>query len=148
MQAERGIKNNKPYTLTDGQRAAIEELVSNAVKHTAAVDTGAGMAVRSKQRFFRSYKIKDVVFLAVITAVTLLTGGIMPLLIHIPIGAGYTVFAVSGHRHSQGKKSRFFDTYVAIWRGVACVHVPTDVFLYGFVCFCCRGRGLAAVQRL
>lgn len=38
-----------------------------------------------KEGLFMKYKIKDIVFLSVITACTLLTGAIMPLLVNVPV---------------------------------------------------------------
>lgn len=38
-----------------------------------------------KEGLFKKYKIKDIVFLSVITACTLLTGAIMPLLVNVPV---------------------------------------------------------------
>lgn len=39
----------------------------------------------NKNKFFKKYKIKDIVFLSIITACTLVTGAIMPLLTNIPL---------------------------------------------------------------
>ena len=55
-------------------------------------------------KMFRRFKIKDIVFLAVITACTLVTSAIMPLLIHIPVfgiiqlglGLQFSIFPVIG----------------------------------------------------
>ena len=38
-----------------------------------------------ESKMFRRFKIKDIVFLAVITACMLVTSAIMPLLIHVPV---------------------------------------------------------------
>lgn len=53
---------------------------------------------------FRKYQIKDIVFLAVITACTLVTGAVMPLLVNVPLfgivqlglGLQFSVFPVIG----------------------------------------------------
>lgn len=57
-----------------------------------------------ESRAFRKFKIKDIVFLAIITACTLVTGAIMPLLIHVPVfgiiqlglGLQFSLFPVIG----------------------------------------------------
>lgn len=57
-----------------------------------------------KGKLFQKYKIKDVVFLAIITACTLITGAIMPLLVNVPLfgivqlglGLQFSVFPVIG----------------------------------------------------
>ena len=55
-------------------------------------------------RIIRKYKIKDIVFLAIITACTLITGAVMPLLANVPLfgivqlglGLQFSVFPVIG----------------------------------------------------
>lgn len=57
-----------------------------------------------ESKMFRRFKIKDIVFLAVITACMLVTSAIMPLLIHVPVfgiiqlglGLQFSVFPVIG----------------------------------------------------
>ena len=59
---------------------------------------------RDESKMFRRYKIKDIVFLAIITACTLVTSAIMPLLIHVPVfgiiqlglGLQFSIFPVIG----------------------------------------------------
>ena len=56
------------------------------------------------KKIFKKYKIKDVVFLAIITACTLVTGAVMPLLVNIPLfgiiqlglGLQFSIFPVIG----------------------------------------------------
>ena len=60
--------------------------------------------IAAEKRLFRKYKIKDIVFLAIITACTLVTGAIMPLLVNVPLfgiiqlglGIQFSVFPVIG----------------------------------------------------
>ena len=55
-------------------------------------------------KIFKKYKIKDIVFLAIITACTLITGAIMPLLVNVPLfgivqlglGLQFSIFPVIG----------------------------------------------------
>lgn len=55
-------------------------------------------------KIFKKYKIKDIVFLAIITACTLVTGAVMPLLVNIPLfgivqlglGLQFSIFPVIG----------------------------------------------------
>ena len=57
-----------------------------------------------ESKMFRRFKIKDIVFLAIVTACTLVTSAIMPLLIHVPVfgiiqlglGLQFSVFPVIG----------------------------------------------------
>lgn len=58
----------------------------------------------AEKRLFRKYKIKDIVFLAIITACTLVTGAVMPLLVNVPLfgiiqlglGIQFSLFPVIG----------------------------------------------------
>lgn len=55
-------------------------------------------------RIFKTYRIKDIVFLAIITACTLVTGAVMPLLVNVPLfgivqlglGLQFSIFPVIG----------------------------------------------------
>lgn len=56
------------------------------------------------KKIFKKHKIKDIVFLAIITACTLITGAVMPLLVNVPlfgivqlgIGLQFSIFPVIG----------------------------------------------------
>lgn len=56
------------------------------------------------KKIFKKYKIKDIVFLAIITACTLIAGSVMPLLVNVPlfgivqlgIGLQFSIFPVIG----------------------------------------------------
>lgn len=56
------------------------------------------------KKIFKKYKIKDIVFLAIITACTLITGAVMPLLVNVPffgivqlgLGLQFSIFPVIG----------------------------------------------------
>ena len=56
------------------------------------------------KKIFKKYKIKDLVFLAIITACTLVTGAVMPLLVNVPLfgivqlglGLQFSIFPVIG----------------------------------------------------
>ncbi len=57
-----------------------------------------------KHKIFEKYKIRDIVFLAIMTACTLITGAIMPLLVNVPLfgiiqlglGLQFSLFPVIG----------------------------------------------------
>ena len=65
--------------------------------------TSSDTAVK-KEKVFKKYMIKDIVFLAIITACTLVTGAIMPLLVNVPLfgiiqlglGIQFSLFPVIG----------------------------------------------------
>ncbi len=60
--------------------------------------------INKKNKIFEKYKIRDVVFLAIMTACTLITGAIMPLLVNVPVfgiiqlglGIQFSLFPVIG----------------------------------------------------
>lgn len=85
---------------------AIAELV-NFFKEENSVEllaTSVSDEKKSSNKIFRKYKIKDIVFLAIITACTLVTGAIMPLLTSVPLfgiiqlglGIQFSLFPVIG----------------------------------------------------
>lgn len=81
---------------------AEEENQANKVEISPKKDTEA--VEESDKKFFKKYKIKDIVFLAIITACTLITGSVMPLLVNVPlfgivqlgIGLQFSIFPVIG----------------------------------------------------
>ena len=83
---------------------AIDELIADAQRRETPLPESVEPSGKKKSGIFRRYKIKDVVFLAIITAMTLITGSVMPLLIHIPVfgiiqlglGLQFSLFPVIG----------------------------------------------------
>lgn len=86
-----------------------DELIANT--QSAEAEAEANSAPRKKEpaqddenRIFKKYKIKDIVFLAIITACTLVTGAVMPLLVNVPVfgiiqlglGVQFSLFPVIG----------------------------------------------------
>lgn len=87
---------------------AIQELVNFAEKERARIkasshDPQAKLQIKTS-KIFHKYKISDIVFLAIITACTLVTGAIMPLLVNVPLfgiiqlglGIQFSLFPVIG----------------------------------------------------
>lgn len=86
-------------------RLAEEE--ERLVREEAAAQNSAAQAdgeAAKKEKIFKKYMIKDIVFLAIITACTLVTGAIMPLLVNVPLfgiiqlglGLQFSLFPVIG----------------------------------------------------
>lgn len=69
-----------------------------------AAKTAEAAQTEEENKIFKKYKIKDIVFLAIITACTLVTGAIMPLLVNVPLfgiiqlglGLQFSLFPVIG----------------------------------------------------
>lgn len=83
------------------------ELIANTEAAYAASADGmqvAGGDNADGGRIFSKFKIKDIVFLAIMTACTLVTGAVMPLLVNVPmfgiiqlgLGLQFSVFPVIG----------------------------------------------------
>ncbi|MDE5667851.1 MAG: hypothetical protein K2I29_06390 [Clostridia bacterium] len=89
-----------------------EEIISGLVQcaeetrlaNEAAAERSKAKEAAAEKRLFRKLKIKDVVFLAIITACTLVTGAVMPLLVNVPLygiielglGLQFSLFPVIG----------------------------------------------------
>ncbi len=80
-----------------------EEKLAEDEKAIADTAQSEGTAAK-KEKIFKKYMIKDIVFLAIITACTLVTGAIMPLLVNVPLfgiiqlglGIQFSLFPVIG----------------------------------------------------
>lgn len=90
--------------ISDIEEAA-SALIANAEEISADKPKTEPKAVKvESKKTFGKYKIKDIVFLAVITACTLITGAVMPLLVNVPLfgiiqlglGLQFSVFPVIG----------------------------------------------------
>ena len=88
---------------------AIAELIQTAdecAENNSSVEEKPRETVQpvTKQRVFQKYSIRDIVFLAIITCCTLVTGAIMPLLVNVPLfgiiqlglGIQFSLFPVIG----------------------------------------------------
>ena len=89
---------------------AASALIANAEEESSAdkTETEQKKAKVSEEendkKIFKKYKIKDIVFLAIITACTLITGAVMPLLVNVPLfgivqlglGLQFSIFPVIG----------------------------------------------------
>ena len=93
---------------SDNQQKNIDKLLANtqeiSTEQSAAEGTPTEEQKESKESLFQKYKIKDIVFLAIITACTLVTGAVMPLLVNVPLfgiiqlglGLQFSLFPVIG----------------------------------------------------
>lgn len=92
---------------TEEEREAAQALISNAEGSAAEMRDPAPAPAKEEEdetKLFRKYKIKDIVFLAIMAACMLVTGAIMPLVGQIPLfgivqlclGLQFSVFPVIG----------------------------------------------------
>lgn len=90
--------------MDDKKKTAIEELVANAEERQIEEQPQVAAEPVKKHKIFQKYTIRDIVFLAIITACTLVTGAIMPLLVNVPLfgiiqlglGLQFSLFPVIG----------------------------------------------------
>ena len=111
------MEENKKNTAEE--ESAITSLIDNAAESGTAEQ-----AVENKEekaadgKLFKKYKIKDIVFLAIITACTLVTGAIMPLLVNVPLfgiiqlglGIQFSLFPVIGMMKVRKPGALFFQS--------------------------------------
>ncbi len=81
-----------------------EEKIAKEEEAVAEAAVQSDGEAAKKEKIFKKYMIKDIVFLAIITACTLVTGAIMPLLVNVPLfgiiqlglGLQFSLFPVIG----------------------------------------------------
>ena len=102
---EQKIKNDNE--MRDAKEKAILELIELSAEEQAEESTVSELSETQNtndKKIFRKYMIKDIVFLAIITACTLVTGIIMPFLVDVPVfgiiqlglGIQFSLFPVIG----------------------------------------------------
>lgn len=94
--------------LSDIEEAAAALIANSEDKNPAYKSINKQKSATSEEendkKIFKKYKIKDIVFLAIITACTLITGAVMPLLVNVPLfgivqlglGLQFSIFPVIG----------------------------------------------------
>ena len=90
---------------------------------------------KDESKMFRRFKIKDIVFLAIITACTFITSVVMPFIKDVPVfgiiqiclGLRIAVFDISGDRAYENKESGSIVVPIAVNGGFPC----DDVSAYG-----------------
>lgn len=99
---------NEQKKLSDIEEAAAALIANSEDENPAYKSINEQKSVTTKdendKKIFKKYKIKDIVFLAIITACTLITGSVMPLLVNVPlfgivqlgIGLQFSIFPVIG----------------------------------------------------
>lgn len=113
----------------------IEEAASALIENSESVSEDTEVKAASEQvaatktaeddgKFFKKYKIKDIVFLAIMTACTLITGAVMPLLVNIPLfgivqlglGLQFSIFPVIGMMKVRKPGALFFQSiFIAVF---------------------------------
>lgn len=132
---------NEEEKETTKEQSAAQALIENTeeIVDTAAEEEKAEPVSPVKEdaddenKIFRKYKIKDIVFLAIMAACMLVTGAIMPLVGNIPVfgivqvclGLQFSIFP--GHWHDEGEKDGFLTVYVRVLRRGAYIYEHSHV---------------------
>ena len=113
----------------------IDEAASALIENSESVSEDTEVKAASEQvaatktaeddgKFFKKYKIKDIVFLAIMTACTLITGAVMPLLVNVPLfgivqlglGLQFSIFPVIGMMKVRKPGELFFQSiFIAVF---------------------------------
>ena len=111
------MEENKKNTAEE--ESAITSLIDNAAESGTAEQAEENKEEKAADgKLFNKYKIKDIVFLAIITACTLVTGAIMPLLVNVPLfgiiqlglGIQFSLFPVIGMMKVRKPGALFFQS--------------------------------------
>ena len=123
------------------ERNAAQELIENAAVDTAepAVREARADTPENDGKIFRRYKIKDIVFLAIMSACMLVTGAIMPLVGQIPLfgiiqlclGLQFSIFPVIGMMKVRKPGALVF---MSLCCGVVLVFMNPIMFVCSLLC--------------
>lgn len=136
---------NEEEKKTTEEQDAARALISNTeeIAETAPADEMEHKPVRQEaddeNRIFRKYKIKDIVFLAIMAACMLVTGAIMPLVGQIPVfgiiqvclGLQFSIFPVIGMMKVRKPGALLF---MSLCCGVVLVFMNTVMFVCLLIC--------------
>mgnify|MGYP002520560562 CR=1 FL=1 len=101
-------KNNEieeaASALIENSETEAEDFDDKQAQKQDSAEQSTGKEPEKEGKFFKKYKIKDIVFLAIMTACTLTTGAVMPFVIKIPLfgivqlclGLQFSIFPVIG----------------------------------------------------
>ena len=104
MNQEEEKKTTKEQDAAQALIANTEETAESAPEQESAVAAAPAKEAEDENKMFRKYKIKDIVFLAIMAACMLVTGAIMPLAAQVPVfgiiqvclGLQFSIFPVIG----------------------------------------------------
>ena len=138
---------NEEEKETTKEQSAAQALIENTeeIVDTAAEEEKAEPVSPVKEdaddenKIFRKYKIKDIVFLAIMAACMLVTGAIMPLVGNIPVfgivqvclGLQFSIFPVIGMMKVRKTGSLLF---MSVCCGVVLIFMSTVMFVCILIC--------------
>jgi len=113
--------------------------LTNTLLENTRQETAPTQKAKQERRSFLGYQIKDIVFLAIMSAVVLVTSSFMPLLLHIPVfgiiqiglGLQFSMFPAIGLAKVRKPLSLVF---MSVCSGVVLLFMNTVMFLCLLVC--------------
>ena len=135
--------NEEEKKTTEEQDAAqalisnTEEIAETAPEQENVVTSAPAKEAEDENKIFRKYKIKDIVFLAIMAACMLVTGAIMPLVGQIPVfgiiqvclGLQFSIFPVMMKVRKPGAL-----LFMSLCCGVVLVFMNTVMFVCLLIC--------------
>lgn len=117
-------KNNEIDEAASALIENSESVFEDTEVKAASEQVAATKTAEDDGKFFKKYKIKDIVFLAIMTACTLITGAVMPLLVNVPLfgivqlglGLQFSIFPVIGMMKVRKPGALFFQSiFIAVF---------------------------------
>ena len=136
--------NQEEKKITEEQAAQTliantEETAESAPEQESAVAAAPAKEAEDENKMFRKYKIKDIVFLAIMAACMLVTGAIMPLAAQVPVfgiiqvclGLQFSIFPVIGMMKVRKPGALLF---MSLCCGVVLVFMNAVMFVCLLIC--------------
>ena len=136
--------NQEEKKITEEQAAQAliantEEIAESAPEQESAVAAAPAKEAEDENKMFRKYKIKDIVFLAIMAACMLVTGAIMPLAAQVPVfgiiqvclGLQFSIFPVIGMMKVRKPGALLF---MSLCCGVVLVFMNAVMFVCLLIC--------------
>ena len=136
--------NQEEKKITEEQAAQAlisntEEIAESAPEQESAVAAAPAKEAEDENKMFLKYKIKDIVFLAIMAACMLVTGAIMPLAAQVPVfgiiqvclGLQFSIFPVIGMMKVRKPGALLF---MSLCCGVVLVFMNAVMFVCLLIC--------------
>lgn len=133
-------KQNNDVQQEDIAKALLENTQEIAASQEASEkEVNAENAETDEKKIFRKYKIKDIVFLAIMSACMLVTGAIMPLVTQVPLfgiielclGLQFSIFPVIG---MMKVRKPFALIFMSLFCGIFFAFMFLPMFVCAMVC--------------
>ncbi len=139
MNQEEEKKTTKEQDAAQALIANTEETAESAPEQENVVASAPAKEAEDKNKMFRKYKIKDIVFLAIMAACMLVTGAIMPLAAQVPVfgiiqvclGLQFSIFPVIGMMKVRKPGALLF---MSLCCGVVLVFMNAVMFVCLLIC--------------